>query len=456
MHNISSAENEKVVDNSRETELFNSVVNLEPKLITNFVPVDAGVQKAAFLSGEITNPNHDYARLDGVDFQANLRVLDDIQAELEGAVGNSKYLKAYLDFVKNYAAKTRFMELAYRYKHAANGSAKDQIADEYRVLNAELYGAPDEGTYRSLLAKKIDVVRSAELGSNAEKIRRELLEILANQQIEVNATREAFTPSHEVIEWMHGVVETLYGVMLNRVPAQDKFTPIEAAVVFQNIIDNEFGEAAVGWRVDVEPAKAINVKATEKRIVIPEDRADMSFDQMRNLVVHEIGVHMMRAITGGDTDLLPFKLGLSDYYDAEEGLGVVMEQALAREYNDRGVEHYLTTGLAYFDSQDFRGAFEVKWRLAVLEKAAAKGGVLTEKDVTTARDTAYGQTMRIFRGTDDLPWFKDLAYYNGVNKMWQHLEAIRGDDLQFMFVLMGKADPANKDHERLMYETHTP
>jgi hypothetical protein len=37
--------------------------------------------------------------------------------------------------------------------------------------------------------------------------------------------------------------------------------------------------------------------------------------------------------------------------------------------------------------------------------------------------------------------------------MWRHLETIRGDDLKFMFVLMGKANPANALHERILLET---
>ena len=60
-----------------------------------------------------------------------------------------------------------------------------------------------------------------------------------------------------------------------------------------------------------------------------------------------------------------------------------------------------------------------------------------------------------FRGTDDLPWFKDLAYYNGAVGVWRHLEAIRGDDTKSMFVLLGKANPADAAHERITYETAT-
>jgi hypothetical protein len=39
--------------------------------------------------------------------------------------------------------------------------------------------------------------------------------------------------------------------------------------------------------------------------------------------------------------------------------------------------------------------------------------------------------------------------------VWKHLENINGDDLKFMFILMGKANPANQQHERILLETRT-
>jgi hypothetical protein len=265
---------------------------------------------------------------------------------------------------------------------------------------------------------------------------------------------ERFQPSDDTVEWMHEVTQTLYGGMLAHVPDKETFSPADVQAVFKSIIDEEFGEAAADWTVDVEPAKSINVKSTEKRIVIPEDRGELSVQQVRQLVVHEMGVHMLRAVTGSETDLEPLANGLADYYDAEEGLGMVMEQALNGKYKEAGVDHYITAGLAYHDNKDFRDIFEVKWRLSALS-ALKDGADITDAAIKKAKSTAYGGTMRVMRGTDELPWFKDLSYYNGSVDMWRHLESIKGDDTKFMFVLMGKANPANIAHERILYETAT-
>ncbi|GEM_PF-3326303 len=39
--------------------------------------------------------------------------------------------------------------------------------------------------------------------------------------------------------------------------------------------------------------------------------------------------------------------------------------------------------------------------------------------------------------------------------MWKHLENIKGDDLKFILVLMGKANPYNQQNERILLETRT-
>lgn len=254
---------------------------------------------------------------------------------------------------------------------------------------------------------------------------------------------------------MQGVAQSLYGGMLSHVPEQDAFTPEEVREVFDEIIRDEFGGAAEGWAVSVEAAKSINVKAAEKKLVIPQDRSEISHSTLRNLVVHELGVHVLRAVNGSETNLRPLGLGLNKYYDSEEGLGVIMEQAISGDFKERGVDHYITAGLAHYANKDFRGVYEVKWRLGALERVD-NSGELSEDQIEIARDVAYGGAMRIFRGTDELPWFKDLAYYNGASSMWRYLEEICGDDLKFMFVLMGKANPADDTHMNTLLETSTP
>ena len=173
--------------------------------------------------------------------------------------------------------------------------------------------------------------------------------------------------------------------------------------------------------------------------------------KVENLVVHEIGVHMLRSITGGETDMLPLRSGLSDYYDTEEGLGVVMEQALSGKFAERGVDHYITAGLAHFDNKDFREAFEIKWRLSLLGSVDDESEV-SDEQIVKAKKTAFTQTLRSFRGTNDMPLFKDLSYYNGSVEVWKYLESVKGDDLLLSLLLAGKVN-TSADHRRVILES---
>lgn len=440
-----------VLEHKNAAELFSELSELEPKLVEHFVPADGPEQKRGFLAGEIVNPNHSYARLGAVDFSGRLQQIDTVGEQILSDPGLSpKHRPAYEGSITNLQQRTRLMQLAHAYKHTDDPEARANIKESFMDLNTEFYGAPDVTTYRSLLTEKVAKANAKPLVGTAARVRDELQQMTSyTPGAEVP---ERFKPSDDTIAWMHGVATELYGGMLSHVPEQETFTATELADVFRNVLTSEFAESADGWTVDVEPATSVNVRPLEKRIVIPEDRADMSHDAVRGLVVHELGVHVQRAISGSETDLPVLVKGLSNYQDAEEGLGVVMEQAMRGEFVESGVDHYITAGAVHHDGMDFRKAYELKWRLKVLEKA---DGDVSDDQIAKAQDAAYKGVMRMLRGTDELPWFKDLSYYNGAVSQWKHLESIKGDDLKFMFMLMGKADAANIEHERILYETKT-
>lgn len=430
-------------------EQFKGLLELEPTPVAWFVANNAAEQKELFLRGESNLPERTYARLDAVDFEQRSATIKQLGGELVANSGmNPKFQDIYGQFARSYSERTQFAHCAWQYNHAANDTDKAEAAREYMIKNIEIYGSPDEETYRSLLSEKVATIRSKNLTGKAKDIVDELIGLVDVHDVPA----ERYKPSDETVEWMHTVADSLYGGMLSHVPDKPSLDVAELQAVFTTIITEEFGEAAQDWQVVVEKADAVKVKAIEKQVVIPEsDNQRYSAGMVRKLIVHELGVHMLRAVSGSELDLEPLKAGLPNYLDAEEGLGVVMEQALQGKYTEAGVDHYITAGLAYHDAKNFREIFEVKWRLALLDEISDSSDV-TDALIEKKRKLAYGKTNRIMRGTNELPWFKDLSYFNGAKTMWQHLEAICGDDLKFMFVLMGKANPADAEHERLMYE----
>ena len=434
-------------------ELYSQLMNLLPKIVAVFTPSNRSEQEEKFLSGEVRNPQFVYEKLDNGNFDEALTAIQQLGENiLRSPDLPPKHRAIYEEFIRSYSEQTKLIRCAQEYHSAESSKDRQAAASAYENLNQEIYGVPDEKTYRSLLGEKLGQIADKKLTGAADELRGELFQMVKFDSDQ--GAPERFRPSNETVEWMKGVAESLYGNMLKHVPEnQANFNPNEVDSIFTEIIEQEFGEAAADWSVSVEKATVINVNLFDKTIAIPDKNMLRSREKVRSLVVHELGVHMLRAVTGGETDVFPLANGLSGYSDVEEGLGVVMEQALNGEFAERGVDHYITAGLAYFDNQDFREAFEAKWRLSLLSSITA-GDQVDDAKIMRAKKVAFTQTLRSFRGTNDLPLFKDLSYYNGSTEVWKYLESIRGDDLQLGLLLAGKVN-TSKEHQRAVLESRS-
>ena len=434
---------------------YELLMEYEPKPIPLFVPDNGAEQKELFLRGDIENPQHMYSGLDKLDFDQMYQGLHVEAATItKSAAISPKYKDAYTGVIDDFMKKTEFLRAAYDYKHATTAEDRAEASQRYMDLNIDLYRKPDEAIYRSMLAGKLRVIDAKHLTGRAAELREELHAILPERQHDEGALSR-FKPSEETIAWMQEVVKSLYGNLLQHVPDQDKFTVYEIRDLFNQIIDEEFGESASGWKTVVQTATSFNVRVPEKEIIIPVTYPDKTYAQVRKLIVHEIGVHMPRSLMGEQTDADPLRHGVAGSYDSEEGLGVVMEQALEGKYIENGMPSYIVAGAAYYDNMDFRQLFEMEWRISLLENLSSDD--ISDGQIDKKRSAIYNIVFRIMRGSDDLPWFKDLAYFNGANDIWKHLESISGDDTEFAFVLAsGKTNPANKDDRRLAREVRTP
>lgn len=434
-----------------------------------FTPSNRAEQEEKFLSGEVRNPQFVYEKLGTADFGAAIKNIQQLgDSILNHPDLPSRYRKVYEEFIKNYQKQTELLLCAQMYHVAGLEEDRQNIAEAYQSLNIENYGEPEEETYRSLLGEKLKNIYSKKLIGKANRLRKELFDMV-DFDPDMD-TPERFRPSDETVQWMHDVAESLYRGMLSHVPVdKSEFCPHELQEIFVNVIQNEFntygnsggvrfynGEAE-GWRVSVEEAGSINVRSSEKKIVIPDNGMMRSREKVEELIVHEIGVHMLRAITGGETDVPPLANGLSGYYDTEEGLGVVMEQALRGKFAERGVDHYITAGLAHYDKKDFRGSFEVKWRLSLLN-SIKDGDDISDEKIEKAKKTAFAQTLRSFRGTNDMPLFKDLSYYNGSVEVWRYIdsmmETVDNRDLNLFLLLAGKAS-ISVEHRGIVLDSKT-
>lgn len=426
--------------------IFARIAKHEPKPIAAFTPGNIEEGRQLFLSGNERIPSYVYPKLEGlnpiedlvaISAERNLlsKSLDENSVEY---IACSQYADRYMLVHEMIAAAQEL--------HSEDTEKVESAKSAFMELNEQLYGTPDEATYRSLLQEVAEIRSTPE----TEHVKDELLALLP--ELGENS-RERFKPSDETVKKMGEIAEYMYGGMLAHVPVeQEEFNAQEIADIFQEIITDEFGEAAKDWTVKLSPNAAISVAASEKTVKVPENRKPVTNEALRGLVAHELGVHMLRALNGAETNLPILATGLSDYYDSEEGLGMVMEQAVKGEYQEAGVAHYIIAGLMHFDQKDYRDTYEIMSRVKYLQ--AVDSG--EPADATTREESqiaAEKSVLRIARGTNSLPWFKDLAYYNGAMKMWQRFEETSGDFESFMLTFLGKADPSIPEHQRIILET---
>lgn len=436
-------------------DAFDQLLDLEPKIVSATSPDNKAQAKLEFLNNrELQQPNHVYGKLDAVNDENiyMIRRIGNFFAQSEYV--REKYKVVYHDFIESYVKKTKLMRLMSKYRHTSNLNDKSKIREEFMEINKEEYGEPDRNTYLSLLQEKVLSLSTGNLSTGQSELLNELKTMLPQTIFDQSGGQiERFRPAQETVDWLGGVADSLYGEWFDNIPDQATFTKHEIKHIFEDIIANCIGEAANGWVVEFGNVTELMVDASAKKIFISETLEDKDYIVVKKLIAHELGVHVLRSIAGEDKDLHPLSVGLQGYYDDEEGIGKVMAQAVVGKYTEPLPRHYITAGLAYFEGASFRQAFEIKWRI----EALANGGDVADQDyISKSQSKAYDETNRIFRGTDELPWFKDLAYYNGQQNVWHRLEEIRlrGDDLEIAMLIQGKVN-TKKAHRDVMLESHS-
>ena len=484
---------------------YQEFVEQSPKVIESLVPDQESKKKAidGLIAGNTASFQQEYPIIAGYsdeDYTAMQDTTETLTSMAESMPEPERTV--YLQAIEARKQEATLIVAMRDYKAATDPIAKKVAAQRFMEINITLYGEPDKTTYESLLGEKIANIFHKKRSQSAEIIFQELRNLLPENVLDGTRVQDRFRPSTETMRWMNEVVHGLYDNMLRHVDSYVeahkselqieshdetviKIQPTHLQDIFRNILTEEFlasskepeessqtgdiqqdaqaatdwdntetrsAEKDTDWKIEVTEAKSINVDPDTRHIRIPQDREAMSVNEVKRLVVHEIGVHVLTRMTGGSTNLEPLAQGLAGFNDTQEGLGKAMEHALEGEYQEAGIDHYITAGLAYFDNKDFKGAYDVKWRLKLLESLKPDQEP-TQEEINKAKQWAANTTMRIYRGTDDLPLFKDLCYYNGSKEVWEYLERICGDDLQLSLLLAGKIDTSKK-HQGVILESH--
>lgn len=426
----------------QQSELGEIIDKIDKTNVTVYEKLNASNDKAAkaeFLENpNLIHPNNEYGNLNEDEVRKNLEELDSIEQGLESSWMSDKEKRLVTIVLEDSRKKNEFLAANLAYNNASTPEEKAAMAEWHREANANLYGKPDEDTFHALLEEKFASINPEQLSEEERSIYDSLVR---RADLPEGIENKRFKPQPETIERFSELVRDFFGNFLKHVPeGQAEFSSEEAAKIVNEIINTELDLDETDYHAVVDE-KVANASASRGVIKFPSDTV-YSRERLSALIVHELGTHAMRAIPYQSQEIKSFATSLPGSETFDEGVAGCVEQALKGEYKDFGVDHYINIGLATFKGMNFREVYDFQMDLKKLT------GDSTKKVINIVQ--------RCFRGTGELPNNKDLAYYNGAERVWKYIEKhIDDPDLFDALFLSGKTDIESPEQEALVYEMRT-
>ena len=427
-------EREEKLEKNKFEEIIDEISSTD---VTVYERLNASNDKEAkeeFLENpDLIHPRNEYGNLKIEEVGQNLEKIEQIGEEMKRSWLTDREERLAEVLIDENQKKNDFLMANYAYNNATP-EEKSRAAEWHREANEALYGKVDEGTFYALLSEKLE---KAKADTPEKKMELEALKLEIGPIPENGIER--FKPKEETVQRFSEIVNDFFGGFLKHVPEKEELTSEEMVSTINEILTEEIGEDA-GYVARVDE-KASNASAShEERVIKFPEGKTYSIDKAKALICHELGTHVLRAIPYLENDIEAFSKGLPGNETFDEGVAKCVEQAIKGKYEDSGIDHYINIGLATFKGKNFREIYNIQTSLKSLSGM---------KNTTT-----LNAVQRCFRGTGELVNNKDLAYYNGANRVWKYIEEnIDNPELMDNLFLSGKANIEDKNQERLVYET---
>ena len=211
---------------------------------------------------------------------------------------------------------------------------------------------------------------------------------------------------------------------------------------------------------------AFGVNQATKTISIPHD-SDLALRKdtitkrsLKALLVHEIGVHVLRRENGERSPLYLLGIGLDNYLRAEEGIATFAEQLIVGADSYAGETGYLAIGAAMGTlgrALDFNNLFTLLhayYILLIADKQLDEQGFYELDELRMlAVDKAWSRTLRTYRGTTGQKagavYTRDIIYLEGNRRIWKLIDTEPEVKPEW---LIGKYDPTNLNHINALKE----
>ncbi len=222
-----------------------------------------------------------------------------------------------------------------------------------------------------------------------------------------------------------------------------------AVVKILNVsLENVFGADKAGWQAALrEGVPNVFIDYDMQAIVVPAGRS-FTREHVAKLIIHEIGVHVVRSVHGAQSAEKLAGFGLPGYGPAEEALGVLMQLApLEKTDYMQSLVGPAVISLAG-RCTSFRQAHEMATAILLCLQNPAK-----DAGVQALRRQAFSRTLRAYRlGNGMLVDRSTTKYWRGLLLLDEYFRAhpITRRSLEQFFV--GKYEAGNDTQYRLITE----
>jgi hypothetical protein len=211
---------------------------------------------------------------------------------------------------------------------------------------------------------------------------------------------------------------------------------------------------------------SFGVNQSTKVISIPHD-SDLSLRKrvltkvsLQALLMHEVGVHVVRRENGDASPLALLGVGLDDYLRAEEGIATLAEQLITGTSRYSGEVGYFSVGAAVgtignpLPFSELYTVLNAYYILSIADKQLETEGFYElDELLMTATEHAWNRAVRVYRGstgnTVGAVYTRDIIYLEGSKRMWRLLDSEAVIQPQW---LVGKYDPTNPQHVAALKE----
>ncbi|MBP5656053.1 DUF1704 domain-containing protein [Candidatus Saccharibacteria bacterium] len=417
-------------------ELIKEVSSCRVDYVKYLRPTNEADAMVDFLANDrMIKPNYRYGGFSAEKMnkkRAHIRFLLD---EIRGRKDLDSELK--MSFTKDLGQSWYYTELIASATDYNNGIEKSKMKRRFERASDAAFGRMHPDTFWSLMRERIAGIDVKKLKVSDLGIYHEMLGRIG---VMGRNRKKHYVPDPDLVKEFGRQLRILFKGVIDHIPKDKKeFTPIEAVNIFNEIIEQELN---MDFHAEVdESLLTASTHASQKKILIPGGRHDnYTRIELEKLIIHELGVHAVRAYSAEMSSLPVAAFPKSGTYSrlTEEGLAKVCEQALDGKYDDICIVRYLSIGLAQVCKKNFRETFEILWRLEHLVSKRTK-------------EDCFSIVQRTFRGTGELPINTDLFYYRGYALVWQYVgEHIHDGGLAATLFLSGKNDFLEQKRETLV------